>query len=71
VEHRNSCRREKTGFLYEPGDAQELASKIGHFYVNRALRDSMGAKAKPYARERFHQETYGRQVEDVLRRAVA
>ena len=58
----------ETGFLYEPGDAQELATRIAYLSGNRSLCDSMGAKASLYARERFNQETYGREVEDVLRR---
>lgn len=61
----------ETGFLYKWGDAQELASKIGHLYANRALCDSIGAKASIRARERFNQEVYGREVEDVLRRVVS
>jgi glycosyltransferase involved in cell wall biosynthesis len=61
----------ETGFLYERGDAQELASKIGHLYANRALCDSIGAKASIRARERFNQEVYGREVEDVLRSVVS
>jgi glycosyltransferase involved in cell wall biosynthesis len=60
-----------TGFLYTPGDAQELAARIGHLYANRELCDSIGAKASLYARERFNQETYGREVEDVLQRVVS
>jgi glycosyltransferase involved in cell wall biosynthesis len=60
----------ETGFLYEPGDAQELATRIAYLSGNRSLCDSMGAKASLYARERFNQETYGREVEDVLRRVL-
>jgi glycosyltransferase involved in cell wall biosynthesis len=61
----------ETGLLYTPGDAQELATKIGYLYANRALCDSMGAKASLCARERFNQETYGREVDNVLRRVVS
>jgi glycosyltransferase involved in cell wall biosynthesis len=61
----------ETGLLYAPGDAKELAAKIGQLHENRVLCDSMGAKASRYARERFNQETYGREVEDLLRRVVS
>ena len=60
----------ETGFLYTPGDAQELAAKIGHLYANRAVRDSMGAKARLCARERFNQQKYGTDVENILQRVV-
>jgi glycosyltransferase involved in cell wall biosynthesis len=58
----------ETGFLYAPGDAQELAAKIGHLYANRGVRDSMGANARLSALERFNREKYGGDVENVLRR---
>ena len=61
----------ETGFLYAPGDAQELAAKIGHLYANRAVRDLMGATARVCARERFNQQKYGRDVENILRRVVS
>jgi hypothetical protein len=35
----------KTGFLYEPGDIQELATRIAYLSGNRWLCDSIGAKA--------------------------
>jgi len=60
----------ETGLLYAPGDAKELADKIGHLYANRAARDSMGAKACLRARERFNQEKYGRDMEKVLQRVL-
>jgi glycosyltransferase involved in cell wall biosynthesis len=60
----------ETGFLYAPGDAQELAAKIGHLYANRAVRDSMGAKACLCAWERFNQQVYGKEVENILQRVV-
>jgi glycosyltransferase involved in cell wall biosynthesis len=60
----------ETGFLYTPGDAQELAAKIGHLYANRAVRDSMGTKACRCAQERFNQRKYGRDVENILQRVV-
>ena len=61
----------ETGLLYAPGDAQELAAKIGHLYANRAVHDSMGAKAHLSARERFNQQKYGREVENILQRVVS
>jgi glycosyltransferase involved in cell wall biosynthesis len=60
-----------TGLLYTPGDAKELATRISQLHANQALCDSMGAKASASARERFNQEVYGREVEDVLRRVVS
>jgi hypothetical protein len=50
---------------------QALATRIRSLYANRALCDSMGAIASLCARERFNQETYGREVEDVLRHVVS
>jgi glycosyltransferase involved in cell wall biosynthesis len=61
----------ETGFLYTPGDAQELAAKIGHLYANRAVRESMGAQARLRAWQRFNQPKYGREVEDILQRVVS
>jgi glycosyltransferase involved in cell wall biosynthesis len=61
----------ETGFLYAPGDAQELAAKIGHLYANRAVRDSMGTKACLCARKRFNQQKYGSDVENVLKRVIS
>ena len=60
----------KTGFLYEPRDAKELASKIGQLHANPSLCESMGANASLHARERFSRKTYGNEVEDVLRRIL-
>ena len=61
----------ETGFLYAPGDAQELAARIGELYANRAVRDSMGAKACLCARKRFNQQVYGKEVENILQRVVS
>jgi glycosyltransferase involved in cell wall biosynthesis len=60
----------KTGFLYTPGDAGELAGKIRLLHVNPALRDQIGAAARRIACERFHQQRYGSEVEKVLQQVV-
>ena len=49
---------------------KELADKIGDLYANPALRDAIGAQACISARERFNQQTYGTNVENVLQRVV-
>jgi glycosyltransferase involved in cell wall biosynthesis len=61
----------ETGFLYAPGDAHELAARIGDLYANRTVRDSMGAKACLSARKRFNQQVYGKDVENILQRVVS
>lgn len=61
----------ETGFLYTPGDAQELAAKIGFLHANRKVRHSMGAKACLCARKRFNQQQSGRDVERVLQQVVS
>jgi len=60
----------ETGLLYTPGDAEELAARIGRLHADRRLRDCLGARARVRARERFNQENYGREVEEILRRVV-
>ena len=61
----------ETGFLYTPGNAQELAAKIGHLYANRAVCDSMGTTSCLRAWERFNQQVYGKDVESILQRVVS
>jgi glycosyltransferase involved in cell wall biosynthesis len=61
----------ETGYLYTPGDTQELATKVGHLYANPSLREAMGVQGRRWACMRFNQEEYGEEVEDILQRAVS
>ncbi len=60
----------ETGFLYDPGNAQELAGRIEKLYANPAIREAMGGKAFHTARERYNRQKYGSAVEEVLKRVV-
>jgi glycosyltransferase involved in cell wall biosynthesis len=61
----------KTGFLYTPGDAEQLAAKIRLLYSDTALRSQIGAAARRFACEQFHQQRYGGEVASVLQRVVS
>ncbi len=61
----------KTGFLYTPGDAEELAGKIRLLHDNSVLRSQIGEAARRVACERFHQQRYGSEVAQVLQQVVA
>jgi glycosyltransferase involved in cell wall biosynthesis len=60
----------RTGYLYPPGDAEQLAARISHLYANPSLREEMGARARCWASKRFSQQQYGKEVEDVLKRIL-
>ena len=60
-----------TGFLYEPGDTEALATHIERFDDDRALALSMGAEAKRWADSHFNLERYGRELADTLSGAMS
>lgn len=59
------------GFLYEPGDVEDLARKIEILYHDRALVAALGAEARRWSAETFNLDKFGRELHDVLAHAAA
>jgi glycosyltransferase involved in cell wall biosynthesis len=57
----------QTGYLYQPGDAKELAARIHYLHANRSVREAMGAHGRRHATAQFNQEKYATEVENVLK----
>lgn len=55
----------KTGLLFEPGNAEELASVISQFHGNAELRNNLGKAAREKALNTFTVEEHVRQVQNV------
>jgi glycosyltransferase involved in cell wall biosynthesis len=47
---------DERGFLFQPGDAGDLAEKLAMLIVNEPLRDAFGARAAEFAREKLNIE---------------
>jgi glycosyltransferase involved in cell wall biosynthesis len=60
----------ETGYLYAPGDAVELASRIRDLHSEPSIRAAMGAEGRRQADERFSPERYAAEVEKILRRVL-
>ncbi|MBL7703050.1 MAG: glycosyltransferase family 4 protein [Ferruginibacter sp.] len=54
------------GFLTEPGDAEELAGKIGYFYNNRNEIDVMGKKGREHVVQYFDQQIMIKKIDKLL-----
>jgi glycosyltransferase involved in cell wall biosynthesis len=54
------------GFLYEPGDVEELARRIDILYHDRALVGTLGAEARRWSSETFNLDKYARELLGVL-----
>lgn len=57
----------KTGLLFKPGDAQDLAEKIRTFYRDSALRQHIGQSARAHALKTFSVEEHVRHIEGVYK----
>ncbi len=55
------------GFLYTPGDYEELAEKIMYLYDNPGLAKQMGEKGQKWAAEQFTEERYGEKLLAILK----
>lgn len=56
----------KTGLLYEPGNYNELATKIQYLYENPEERSRLGSVARIWAASRFSRKRYAKEVRDLL-----
>ena len=54
------------GFFYVPGDAKDMASKIGLLYSDRALCEEMGQNAKQWSHQTFSSKNYTKALTDVF-----
>lgn len=59
----------RTGLLYPPGDAQELADKIQYLYEHPSERQHMGENARLYAM-RYNSDELGDNVLKILQRVM-
>jgi len=60
----------KTGLLFKPGDAQDLAEKIRSLYRDVALRNDLGQSARAHALQAFSVEEHVRRIEGVYRQLL-
>jgi glycosyltransferase involved in cell wall biosynthesis len=60
----------QTGFLFRPGDAGELAARLGELLADDAMRARLGAQARRRAAERFSQERLTRELADFYARVL-
>ena len=60
-----------TGFLYKPGDGEDLGAKIEALYRNWLLLGEMGENAKDWSRRTFNMANYTSALLEVLEEAVA
>lgn len=56
----------KNGFLYEPGNIEELADRMEELIKEPARIKAMGEYAAEYAKDRFLIETCARKIEDIF-----
>jgi glycosyltransferase involved in cell wall biosynthesis len=56
---------EKTGLLFEPGNADDLALVISQFYNSVELREKLGKSAREHALKTFAVEEHVRHVQKV------
>ncbi len=61
----------ETGFLFEPGDAADLAGKIRRLWDRPALCRRMGRAARRKAERQYRPERYYARLMDVYRQATA
>lgn len=54
---RDTFINNKTGFLVQPGNADEFAGRLGELIANKTLRESMGTKSVAFAKQRFSKNT--------------
>lgn len=64
-------RHGDTGFLVDPIDPEELASRLAALLGDPERRRRMGRLARAVARQRFHPDAVARRTLDVYRHAVA
>ena len=58
-------RHGESGFLVNPNDPDDIATRLRYVLQNDALRKSMGNKSREIAVDRFHPESVARRTRDV------
>lgn len=58
------------GFLYTPGNSNELADKVGEFVREPSLIAELGARGALWANQQFNRTRFGRELEAVLAEAM-
>jgi glycosyltransferase involved in cell wall biosynthesis len=58
------------GFLYTSGDYRDLAEKILSLYEDKNLAQQMGRNAQKWAKEKFNDNLYGKEILEILVQAV-
>ena len=61
----------KTGLLFEPGNAEELAEKIRYLWERPKLCAKMGDAGREKALREYSQERYYEQLMDCYKKAIA
>jgi glycosyltransferase involved in cell wall biosynthesis len=60
----------ESGFLVEPNDPEDIATRLGQLLQNSELRQSMGAKGREIALDRFHPAKVAARTREVYLRAI-
>ena len=60
----------ESGFLVDPNDPEDIAWRLGQLLENDALRQSMGAKSREIALDRFHPARVAARTREVYLRAI-
>ncbi len=60
----------ESGYLVDPNDPEDIADRLGQILQDDALRQSMGAKSRQIAQDRFHPAAVARRTREVYLRAV-
>jgi len=58
------------GLLYTPGDHRELAGKLEYLHERPSEAQRMGENGRRWARARFTQDRYGKQIQDILNQVM-
>jgi len=58
------------GFLYTPGNSDELADKVGKFVRDPSLIAAFGARGALWANQQFNRRRFGRELEAVFAEAM-
>ena len=61
----------ESGFLVDPHDRHDIASRLRTIVEDAPLRAALGAAARAFALERFHPDVVARRTRDVYARALA
>lgn len=66
----NFIHDRKNGLLFEPGNAEDLTSKIAHLYEDDFLRDELSQNAEKEALDIYSHESIYKQLMDIYSQAI-